>query len=132
MSAVPGRRLGVVLPLTVAGALVFSVLPSGPARAEDPAAPPVPASPGEGLPDTPPAPAAQAEDPGTVSAVVVTDEGAEVVTVAAEPHEVDEVAAQLQALPGDVTVAVDAPVSVLEESTTVAPAAGATRSTGYL
>ena len=108
MHVLRGRRAALVVPLAVSGALLLPSVGSGTARAED-------------------------ADPTTVSAVVVTDEGAEVVTVEAEPHEVDEVTAELEALPGDVTVAVDTPVSLLEEPTGGAAAAAAdTRSTGYL
>jgi subtilisin family serine protease len=99
MRAVPARRTAAVLPLAVATALALSVAAGAPAQAEDPAA----------SVDAP------VDELGTVSAVVVTDEGAEVVTVEAEPHEVDEVVAELEALPGDVTVAVDTPVSLFED-----------------
>jgi hypothetical protein len=77
----------------------------------------------EELPNLPAPSPVDDSDPGTVSAVVVTDEGAQVVTVAAERHEVDEVVAELEALPGDVTVAVDTAVSVFEEAATEAPVA---------
>src|SRR5919202_1906747 len=90
MRALPARRAAAVVPVAVAGALVLLAVAGVPARAED-------------------------GDLGTVSAVVVTDEGAQVVTVETEPHEVDEVTARLEALPGDVTVAVDTPVSVLDD-----------------
>src|SRR5688500_15615705 len=79
--------------------LVVALVGAGagiPARAEEPAAPS--------------APAPVVEQTETVSAVVLTDEGTEVVSREAEPDEVREVMAELRDEPGVLSVSVDTPV----------------------
>src|SRR5215218_1627895 len=84
-------------------ALVSALVLAGaalPAQAEEPTAPvaaPAPAAPA-------------AEDTQTVSAVVLTDDGAEVVSREAEADEVHEVVADLRDQPGVLSVSVDTPV----------------------
>ena len=82
------------LPVLVAAVVVAGA--GSPARAEEPAAPA--------------APAPAVEETETVSAVVVTDDGAEVVSVEAEAGEVREVMADLRDEPGVLSVSVDTPV----------------------
>jgi subtilisin family serine protease len=86
-----------------------------PIRAEEPSAPD-----GSGAPDTPHVPVVAPDGDslvqpdgalGSVSAIVVTDGVAEVVTREAEPAEILDVMAELRALPGAVDVSVDRPVS---------------------
>jgi subtilisin family serine protease len=48
-----------------------------------------------------------------VTAVVLTDEGAEVITVPAHPSEIAAVTAELRAVPGATTVSVDVPVALM-------------------
>jgi subtilisin family serine protease len=92
-------------------ALLGSLVLVTPARAEAPAAEPAT----DGVHRIPPPSATLVQPEGaldSVSAIVVTDGRAEVVTREADPSEIAAVKAELRALPGVVDVSVDMPVAV--------------------
>jgi subtilisin family serine protease len=109
-------RLRSVVPAVLAVALLGSVVGGAPARAETPGLPDGPGA--AGTPDVPRvAPDADTLDQpegalDSVSAIVVTDGVAEVVTRQAAPSEIAAVAAELRSLPGVVDVSVDTPVAL--------------------
>src|SRR4051812_24017100 len=102
-------RLWSALPVLVAGALVAT---GAPAHADEAATTPVAPS------IAPETTSVRTSDDGTtsVSAIVVTDDGAEVVTREVPEHLVDEVTRELQRIPGSVAVQEDTPVSAVEDT----------------
>ncbi|MGY2080194.1 S8 family serine peptidase [Modestobacter sp. SYSU DS0657] len=118
--SVPDPRLRRRSTVLLAGVLLVSVVgvPTGRADEGEPAPPgdaPITAvvSADGGIPEVAPAPepdtAGTGADP-TVSAIVVTDGGAEVVTRQVDAAEVDETVDELGRLPGVLDVSVDTPV----------------------
>ena len=103
--SLPGPRLRSVLPALVVAALTFPVL-TAPAYAEE-ATPPAPET--STLPETVPR-IAEAET--AVTAIVIEDGTAEVITREVDPAEVEAVTAELSAQPGVLSVSVDTPVSI--------------------
>lgn len=104
------------LPALVAAALLASLLGIPAAHAETTPSPeepgtaaPVDVPPVEPAPDTLVQPGGELD---SVSAIVVTEEGAQVVTRPAAPSEVAAVQAELAALPGAIDVSVDMPVTL--------------------
>jgi subtilisin family serine protease len=110
LSASSAIRFRSVAAVAVA-AIAFGLTTVVPARAETPMAP-TDVAPAE-LPLAPEPAPQPADGPTTVSAIVVVDGEAEVVTRAAAPAEVAAVTEELEQLPGVVDVSVDVPVSVL-------------------